>query len=118
MWREDSDHLSKWCGEKWGPVITGTRTKIGDVFSLSRPSRATDLVQLNIAYRKFLPEGVCFTSSGLAKQSRPGKALQEFFFPAFPHDLNLCPVDIENIWVENLYIEIKWYIIDWYSKTT
>ena len=39
-----------------------------------------------------------FYISGLDKQSRLEKALQEFFFSAFPHDLNLCPVQTLSIY--------------------
>ena len=71
--------------------------------SLTCPSRAADLVQLNIAYRKFLLERVCFTPSGLTKQSRQGKVLPEFLFPAFPRDLNLCPVQTLRLYEQKTH---------------
>ena len=33
-----------------------------------------------------------FLPAALAKQSRQGKPLVEFFFPSFSHDESLCPV--------------------------
>ena len=77
-------------GKNEGLSLQALTQKLVMLFSLTHPSQAADLVQLKIAHHKFLPEGVCFTPSGL---TRLGKALQEFFFPAFPHDLNLCPVE-------------------------
>ena len=90
-------------GKNEGLSLQALTQKLVMLFSLTRPARAADLVQLNIAYRKFLPEGVCFTPSGLAKQSRSGKALQELFFPAFPHDLNLCPVQTLRIYEQRTH---------------
>ena len=66
--------------------------KLVMLLSLTRPTRAADLVQLDLARRQYLPEGVAFSPSGLSKQSRPGRVLREFFFPAFTQDGNLCPV--------------------------
>ena len=34
---------------------------------------------------------------------RTGQALQEFFFPAFPHDLNLCPVQTLRIYEQRTH---------------
>ena len=66
--------------------------KLVMLLSLTRPMRAADLVQLDLARRQFLPEGIAFSPSGLSKQSRPGRVLREFFFPAFTQNGNLCPV--------------------------
>ena len=68
--------------------------KLVMLLSLTRPMRAADLVQLDLARRQYLPEGVAFSPSGLSKQSRPGRLLREFFFPAFTQDGNLCPVQV------------------------
>ena len=38
------------------------------------------------------PEGAVFQPSSLAKQSRPGKDLKQFFFPRFAENTKLCPV--------------------------
>ena len=65
--------------------------KLVMLLSLTRPTRAADLVQLDLARRQYLPEGVAFSPSGL---SRPGRLLREFFFPAFTQDGSLCPVQV------------------------
>ncbi len=54
--------------------------------------RSSDLAQLDLCFRRYLPEGVCFQSSGLAKQDRPGKVRTEFFFPKFDQKSIVCPV--------------------------
>ena len=33
-----------------------------------------------------------FTPGSLAKQSREGKSICEFFFPSFPSNVTICPV--------------------------
>ena len=50
------------------------------LFALTRPSRLTDLAQLHLRFRRYLPEGVAFQPTRLAKQSRQSKPLAEFFF--------------------------------------
>ena len=66
--------------------------KLVMLLALTRPSRSADLSSLSLARRRFCPEGVTFLPATLAKQSRQGKPLVEFFSPCFPHDENLCPV--------------------------
>ena len=65
--------------------------KLAMILALTRPSRSTDLVELDLRFRRFVPEGVVFQEVGLAKQSRMGKPRAEFFFPAF-EETRLCPV--------------------------
>ena len=60
--------------------------KLVMLLALTRPSRSADLSSLSLARRRFCPEGVTFLPATLAKQSRQGKPLVEFFFPCFPHD--------------------------------
>ena len=60
--------------------------------ALTRPSRSIDLTGLNTKCLKYSPEGVTFTPTELAKQSRQTKKIAEFFFPAFPANDKLCPV--------------------------
>ena len=62
------------------------------LLALTRPSRAADLSNLDIKGRQYRPEGVAFLPHTLAKQSRQGKPIKEFFFPSFPDDPDLCPV--------------------------
>ena len=66
--------------------------KTAMLMALTRPSRSADLSQLNLGGKQYKPEGVMFIPGSLAKQSRQGKPITEFFFPSFPHDLALCPV--------------------------
>ena len=66
--------------------------KLVMLLALTRPSRSADLVSLDLDRRRFSPEGVTFLPSGLAKQSRQGRTLAEYFFPCFPPDIELCPV--------------------------
>ena len=62
------------------------------LLALTRPSRSADLSQLDLRFRRYLPEGVTFQPTKLAKQSRQSKPLAEFFFPAFTVNHLLCPV--------------------------
>ena len=66
--------------------------KLVMLLALTRPSRSADLISLSLGRRRFSSEGVTFLPSTLAKQSRQGKPLVEFFFPSFSHDESLCPV--------------------------
>ena len=43
-----------------------------------------------------------FTPFALAKQSKPGKEIKEFFFPSFPENVKLCPVHYLSMY---MYIE-------------
>ena len=56
------------------------------LLALTRPSRSADLSQLDLKYRRYLPEGVTFQPVKLAKQSRASKPMVEVFFPAFTHN--------------------------------
>lgn len=53
--------------------------------ALTHPLRSADQSQLDFRARQYTPEGVVFipTSRSLAKQSRQGRPIAEFFFPAF-----------------------------------
>ena len=66
--------------------------KLVMLLALTRPSRLADLSSLSLARRRYSPEGVTFLPAAIAKQSRQGKPLVEFFFPSFSHDESLCPV--------------------------
>jgi hypothetical protein len=61
------------------------------LLALTRPSRAADLANLNMTGRRYTLEGVVFYPHTLAKQSRQGKPISEFFFPSFADDPGLCP---------------------------
>ena len=62
------------------------------LLALTRPSRSTDLANLDLDHRRYSPEGVTFIPTKLAKQSKQSKPLTEFFFPCFPGNKLLCPV--------------------------
>ena len=67
--------------------------KLVMLLALTRPSRSADLVSLQLDRRHFRPEGVVFLPAALAKQSAQGKPLKEYFFPSFPDNSQLCPVE-------------------------
>ena len=79
-------------GPTSGLTLKQLTYKLVMLLALTRPSRSADLSSLSLARRRFCPEGVTFLPATLAKQSRQGKPLVEFFFPCFSHDENLCPV--------------------------
>ena len=66
--------------------------KLAMLLCLTRPSRSSDLCGLDLNFRQYIPEGVTFQASSLAKQSRSAKPRAEFFFPAFQGSQCLCPV--------------------------
>ena len=67
--------------------------KTAMLLALTRPSRSADLHSLDIEYGRPSPEGFTFLPSKLPKQSRMGKPTREFFFPRFPDNSLLCPVE-------------------------
>ena len=66
--------------------------KLAMLLALTRPSRSADLCQLKVTRRRYTPDGVIFAPAELAKQSRPGRVLVNFFFPSFRNNELLCPV--------------------------
>ena len=62
------------------------------LLALTRPSRSADVSQLDISRRAYKSDGVCFYPSSLAKQSRQGSQIANFFFLSFPSNLALFPV--------------------------
>ena len=67
--------------------------KLVMLLALTRPSCSADLVSLQLDRCHFRPEGVVFLPAALAKQSAQGKPLKEYFFPSFPNNPQLCPVE-------------------------
>ena len=67
--------------------------KLVMLMALTRPSRSADLASLQLDRQHYKPEGVVFLPATLAKQSSQGRLLREFFFPSFPHNTTLCPVE-------------------------
>ena len=70
------------------------------LLALTRPSRSVDLAKLDLRGYRNTPEGAVFTPFALAKQSRPGKEIREFFFPSFPENIKLCPVHSLTMYIE------------------
>ena len=66
--------------------------KLTMLLALTRPTRSSDLTSLDLQFRRYIPEGVVFMPTKLAKQSRPDKEVAEFFFTNFPYNTRLCPV--------------------------
>ena len=62
------------------------------IMAITRPSRSADLSQLDKERMRWGNDGVSFLPTTLAKQSRQGKPIKEFFFPSFPPVPALCPV--------------------------
>ena len=80
-------------GENDNLSLTDLTLKTVMLLALTRPSRSADLSHLDLRFRRYLPEGVSFQPTRLAKQSRQSKpTMAEFFFPAFTANLLLCPV--------------------------
>ena len=50
------------------------------LLALNRPCRSADLCQLDLQFRRYLPEGVSFQQIKLSKQSRQAKPLVDYFF--------------------------------------
>ena len=58
------------------------------LLALTRLCRSVDLTKLDLRGYRNTPEGAVFQPSSLAKQSRPGKYLKQFFFPRFSENTN------------------------------
>ena len=74
-------HISSW-GSNDSLSIKQLSWKTAMLLALTRPSRSADLSQLSLRGKQYKPEGVSFAPSSLAKQSRQGKPITEFFFPS------------------------------------
>ena len=70
------------------------------LLALTRPLRSADLASFQLSNIRYLPEGVIITPSHLSKQSRMGKSVKDFFFPAFTVNPNLCPVNTVKAYIE------------------
>ena len=75
--------------------------KLCMLLALTRPSRSADLASLQVDRCRFSLEGVTFLPAALAKQSRQGRVLKEYFFPSFPHNRELCPVDALRHYIDS-----------------
>ena len=69
------------------------------MLALTRPLRSSDLVGLSLTNLRCIPEGAIFSPTKLAKQSCAKRPIKEFF-PMFPDNLNLCPVNTLKVYIE------------------
>ena len=70
------------------------------LMAITRPSRSIDLAHLDCKRLQSNTGGITFLPSVLAKQSRQGKPIEEFFFPKFPSNIVLCPVSTLRAYLE------------------
>ena len=64
--------------------------KLITLLALSRLCWSADLAGFQLSSLKLMPEGATFMASHLAKHSRPGRSLKEFFFPSLPENPTIC----------------------------
>ena len=57
--------------------------EVGNAAGFNQAIWSADLMELDLRFRRYAPEGVVFQEAGLAKQTRQGKPRAEYFFPAF-----------------------------------
>ena len=69
------------------------------LMAITRPSRSVDLAHLDCKRLRSDVEGISFLPNTLAKQSRQGKPIEEFFFPTFPSNITLCPVNTLRVYL-------------------
>ena len=72
------------------------------LLAITRPSRSADLSQLDTSRMRPAGNGVSFLPSALAKQSRQGKPIETFFFPSFPQNPILCPVETISVYIDQV----------------
>ena len=70
------------------------------LLSLTKPLCSVDLGNFLLSNLRYLPEGVMVMPACPSKQSRIGKPLKEFFFPAFEYNSNLYPANALKVYVE------------------
>ena len=68
--------------------------------ALTRPSRSVDLSKLDLWGYRVTLEGSVFLPLVLAKQSRPGREIKEFFFPRFSENTKLCPIHSLTMYID------------------
>ena len=58
--------------------------KVVMLLALTRPSRSADLAGLELRFRRYLPEGVSFAPTKLAKQTKQDKGMADLFLHSLP----------------------------------
>uniref|UniRef100_A0A1X7UXX1 Tyr recombinase domain-containing protein n=1 Tax=Amphimedon queenslandica TaxID=400682 RepID=A0A1X7UXX1_AMPQE len=76
------------------------RLKSVFLLAITRPSWSADLSQLDTSRMRPAGNGVSLSPSALAKQSRQGKPIETFFFPSFPQNPILCPVETISVYID------------------
>ena len=69
------------------------------LLAITRPARSADLSQLDTSRMRSDANGVSFLPSALAKQSRQGRPVEPFYFPSFPANTILCPVQTLSVYL-------------------
>ena len=69
------------------------------LLAITSPSRSADLSQLDIERMKTGTNGITFLPASLAKQSRQGRPIAEFFFPSFQPNATICPVHTLQVYL-------------------
>ena len=77
------DYLGS-CGQTASLPLKLLTFKTVFLLAITRPSRSADLSQLDVKRMKSDNAGISFLPTNLAKQSRQGKPIAEFFFHCFP----------------------------------
>ena len=70
------------------------------LLALTRPSRSAGLDRLSLAGYTTTLEGAVFIPVTLAKQSRPGKTVKDFFFPRVMENVRLCPIRSLTLYIK------------------
>lgn len=68
--------------------------------TLTHSCKGTDLAELDLSKRSYIPEEVVFQLGHLSKQSQPSHHNIIFFFPKFEEDRCLCPVETLKVYEE------------------
>ena len=93
FWNEDvvSAHL-RGLGSNGSLSLKTLTLKTVMLIALARPARSTDLASLDTRDQSITDEGIVFLPRHLSKQKRPSKPIQDFFYPRFPENEILFPV--------------------------
>ena len=86
-----TEYLDK-LGENEPLSLMNLTLKTVMLLALTRPSRSSDLANLDLRTLKQYPEGIILQTSGLPKQARQNRPIADFLFPSFQDNKRLCPV--------------------------
>ena len=70
------------------------------LLALTHPSHPAALARMNLIGYRNTPEVAVLLPTALAKQSRPGRDITDFFFPKFTEIEELCPVHSLSLYME------------------